>query len=126
MNKISDSTVFNAIEINCNDIENIDMTDPEKGTEEQLKAILTEKKQKKKISKNRIDIIRQSKYFFCVYFLSEAQKIEFLQKSGFNVNGNEVYIDGLELANFLNIQITKDNDVELPTPEYVKSFKKGG
>jgi hypothetical protein len=75
----------------------------------------------KRKQQDNLGIILDSNYYFNVYFVSEQDKNEFLEKLGVP-DINDVFINGYELAKKLGIELSK-KDVHLPKPSYVKQFK---
>lgn len=47
-------------------------------------------------------------YFFSVVFVSEAQKNEFIEKSGWGLYGGTRFLNGVELAQAMGIDLTPD------------------
>lgn len=85
--------------------------------------LLDESKRILKIkNQDNLKVIRDSHYYFSVYFISESDKIKFLSLLDILNLGTDM-INGYELARHLNLDF-KMQDCHLPEPAYFKQFKK--
>lgn len=107
------NTFFDPIDV---DLGLQDTGDPEQNVNQEvsaaLAAVLGERAERKEIYRNLIDV----NYYFCVCFQNEAQKLEFMQAAGWRDMG-EFYIDGLELARRVGVEIAP---IMLPKPNLAR------
>ncbi len=75
-------------------------TDVDETMSEALRLLI----QKKKASMERYRVATDSEFFFCVCFQSREQKEAFLKLAGWDDIGDK-YLDGLEIARRLKIQL---------------------
>ena len=83
------------------------------GVEQELEGILEEDGEKAnqaaidaRVRYEMVDADRmQSDFYFTVVFQNSKQRIEFCQKSGGLVKESDIYVDGMELADRLGIEL---------------------
>jgi hypothetical protein len=69
--------------------------------------------------KDRQEVVNNTRFWFAVYFQDEEQKKEFLTKAGIKDESAGQYINGLDLAKTLNIDIQKK---EMSPPKKFNGF----
>lgn len=81
------------------------------------KAFKSPLEQEKELKEKNIN----PNFWFCVYFQNESQKEEFLKKIGADAITKGIYINGLDLAKLLGVEIQKE---QIEKPQKFKVFKK--
>ena len=111
----NDDPIYNEIPDNLPDMKEGNTGNLEKDLEIESKKVLKRKNQ------DNLGIILDHNYYFTVYFISEKDKNEFLNKLNIRDLG-KVHINGYDLADKLGIKIEKKY-VNLPSVHYVKRLK---
>lgn len=73
-------------------------------------------KERAKSAQKSIDDDNNGEYYFCVYFPTREQKLDFMQKLKIN-NFDEFFLDGLELAKHLGLSLESESKRD------IKEFK---
>ena len=100
--------------------------DPSEMAEEEIGEVLQRILDQKAALKEKYRVNFDPEYYFVVCFQCRDQKEEFIQKAGWDIDGDK-YIDGLELADELEIELTVyelENKVGVSPPKLLRKVAK--